>query len=418
MKTFLKLATKHRAANGKVKYLEFLTALEKTQHCASFLALVKDNPEYTRKQAQYIYAHGISKCRVCNNEARWFDREERFSNWCGVKCQNSDPIKLTKQLESHTQYHAKKKRNLNSEKKKHQSKLLTRITKKQIAYFQKLFDSFLYGVNEDKVIQAISEDMKPIWFNLNHDAYEYRKLIALGKIPIRAYCKNCEGELTAKHQGGWKTYCGNICANIANKDKRLSPEATTKMIKTLRKRFKIQANIDTMQAHLMRGVREKFGVANVSQVPEIALKQSLGKTKMKTYKLGKRTVKVQGYEPVALDYLQKWFKPKQLMVASEGKVPHVEYSLKDGTHFHYPDIFIPHKNCIVEVKSTYTGWGSKRTWLKLRAKSKAAKRAGYEYVVLLFTRKHKRIKLPEKWEAMNYESLISWITDLNIQVGA
>jgi hypothetical protein len=71
--------------------------------------------------------------------------------------------------------------------------------------------------------------------------------------------------------------------------------------------------------------------------------------KTKDYKLGKHIVQIQGYENFALDYiLSKGVKPKDIIVGDA--VPLIRY----GKHKHFPDIFIPRLNRLVEVKSTFT----------------------------------------------------------------
>jgi hypothetical protein len=95
-----------------------------------------------------------------------------------------------------------------------------------------------------------------------------------------------------------------------------------------------------------------------------------------------RSVRYQGYELIAADYLieEKGISPDEIVFSKDGGVPVIRYTLKSRGHVHYPDLWIPHLNLIVEVKSTYT-------YLADRAKNlnklTAARKAGFRYVLLV-----------------------------------
>ena len=66
-------------------------------------------------------------------------------------------------------------------------------------------------------------------------------------------------------------------------------------------------------------------------------------------------IKVQGYEPIALNHLINLGYTKEDLITSKTKVPEIWYSDLDGKiHRYYCDIFIPSENKIIEVKSTWT----------------------------------------------------------------
>jgi preprotein translocase subunit Sss1 len=138
----------------------------------------------------------------------------------------------------------------------------------------------------------------------------------------------------------------------------------------------------------------------------------------KEYKLGSKNVIVRGYEPYALDYLIyiRNICPKKIFVFTEKVVPIIKFTFRKKECRHYPDIFIPDKNLLIEVKSPYTfgfysnthlegdtpdGYG---LFLKNKAKCKAAKKEGFKYEVLLFKEKI-LIKLPKNWYNMKYEQV-------------
>lgn len=123
------------------------------------------------------------------------------------------------------------------------------------------------------------------------------------------------------------------------------------------------------------------------------------------YKLGKRTVQVQGYEPYALAHLVdvEGISPDRIRVGDD--VPVIKYfDAKEGkVRRHYPDIFIPSKNTLVEVKSPYLFLKGLRS---LKLKRKGAKAVGYKYRVCVISKETKhKITLPKGWYKMTTTQL-------------
>jgi hypothetical protein len=99
--------------------------------------------------------------------------------------------------------------------------------------------------------------------------------------------------------------------------------------------------------------------------------------------------KVQGYEPFALDALLKTYTEDQIKT-DRRDVPRIPYTVDEKQRYYFPDIFIPHVNTIVEVKSTWT--------LKCKAdnvdlKKKATKEKGYVYELWCFDGKGNRVSV-------------------------
>lgn len=128
-----------------------------------------------------------------------------------------------------------------------------------------------------------------------------------------------------------------------------------------------------------------------------------GRPKAKEYKLGRRQVSVQGYEPQALDLLQRRYSPVQIVVGKE--VPIFEYPIEGRTRRYYPDIFIPDENRIIEVKSTFTLCSNSATLSKIKRKRRAVLRAGYRFNLMVMTPSGSRIKLPDNWHTLDAEAL-------------
>ena len=124
-----------------------------------------------------------------------------------------------------------------------------------------------------------------------------------------------------------------------------------------------------------------------------------GRPIAKEYRLGRKTVTVQGYEPQALDLLLTRYKAKQIVVGKA--VPRFEYKIGDKTRRYFPDIFIPSETRIVEVKSLFTFLSSDLTLHNIKRKRKAVLAAGYRFNLMVMTKCGKRIKLPKDWHEMN-----------------
>lgn len=127
----------------------------------------------------------------------------------------------------------------------------------------------------------------------------------------------------------------------------------------------------------------------------------------KPYVLGKRNVTVQGYEHIALDFLQeRGVLPKNIHVESEGKVPMIGYRFQGKTRKHFPDIMVSRlggTSTIIDVKGVYTfglsdsNW--EHYWNSNKAKIRAALSQGFDYRFMLVD-KGKVVPLPKLWYTM------------------
>lgn len=100
---------------------------------------------------------------------------------------------------------------------------------------------------------------------------------------------------------------------------------------------------------------EKYGVENPMQNPIIAERNIKNSYKSKNYNFPSgNIVKVQGYEPHALDIILKMDIPEEDILTSRSKVPNINYVFDNKKHIYYPDIYLPKSNLIIEVKSDFT----------------------------------------------------------------
>lgn len=91
-----------------------------------------------------------------------------------------------------------------------------------------------------------------------------------------------------------------------------------------------------------------------------------------------KTIRVQGYEPQALDILLKTYDENNICVHKG--VPIIPYYLNDKRLMYYPDFFIPKENLIIEVKSEWTLNLHKET---NDLKFEAVKSAGYNFKLMI-----------------------------------
>ena len=72
--------------------------------------------------------------------------------------------------------------------------------------------------------------------------------------------------------------------------------------------------------------------------------------KSKDYVLNNINVKVQGYEPIVLDILKKYYQENNITVQNK----YLYYDFEYNKRRYYPDIILKNENILIEVKSTYT----------------------------------------------------------------
>lgn len=103
-----------------------------------------------------------------------------------------------------------------------------------------------------------------------------------------------------------------------------------------------------------RQCMEKYGVDHHSKRPEIFAKiqESAFNCKEYVFPSGRKT-KVQGYENIVLDFLIRKYREDDIQTSFENRLK-IDYYIEDEKHSYFPDIFIPSKNLIIEVKSNYT----------------------------------------------------------------
>jgi hypothetical protein len=133
---------------------------------------------------------------------------------------------------------------------------------------------------------------------------------------------------------------------------------------------------------------EKYGVENPNQSIEIQAKHQTNGYKHKDYMMPSGEIRrVQGFEPFALDDLLKLYTEEQILT-ERSSIPRIPYSINGESRFYFPDIYIPHENKIIEVKST---WTYACATDNIKEKAAATKENGYSYEIWIYNGKGERV---------------------------
>lgn len=212
-------------------------------------------------------------------------------------------------------------------------------------------------------------------------------------------CQLLETEYkTATAKMSFRCVCGNIGRNTMSKFQS-GQRCSTKACMDARKK---QTNLSKFGAISYTGTPEykerakatnliRYGTESPTQSPIVQAKIEKSGLRFKTYTFPSgRQVKVQGYEPLALDHLLKTFSEDQLLV-ERTEQPEIWYVGQDEKkHRYFSDIFIPNFNKIIEVKSKWTyARGMKQG--KLMKQKQAVIEAGYEYELFIFNDRNQRV---------------------------
>jgi hypothetical protein len=165
-------------------------------------------------------------------------------------------------------------------------------------------------------------------------------------------------------------------------------EIREKMKESMIKKYGVEnpSQNPEIQAKKIETNISRFGVPHAAQNKDIQIKSEENRNDyyFKNYIMPSGEIrKLQGYENFALDILIKIFNENQIITSREN-IPIIKYMYKGNEKVHFPDIFIPHLNKIIEVKSNYT---YKIDTDKILAKSNFAIKEGFDYEIWIFNNK-------------------------------
>jgi len=132
-----------------------------------------------------------------------------------------------------------------------------------------------------------------------------------------------------------------------------------------------------------RGMNDKEIDIVLNKFVEKNTKKIFNSCNYKEYKMPSgKIVKVQGYEPQALDILLKEYDENDIVIGVKNihnEIGKILYNYKNVIHKYYPDFYIKSTNTIVEVKSrwTYEKWKEKNI-----AKKNACEEQGFKFIMM------------------------------------
>jgi predicted Zn-ribbon and HTH transcriptional regulator len=128
----------------------------------------------------------------------------------------------------------------------------------------------------------------------------------------------------------------------------------------------------------------------------------------KPFKLGRRTVTVQGYEPIVLKHLLEEYRPAEIKVHGEN-IGNFNYIFQGSERITFPDFYIKKKDLFIEVKSTYTFTGY---YAKNKAKAKGAEALGINMDWYIAWESGKVLKLPRNWHTLRKAQVLKLLVPI------
>ena len=251
----------------------------------------------------------------------------------------------------------------------------------------------------------------------NHKNYNSKKYYdEFIKKPLENICDldGCDNQTKfINMRSGYRKYC---CVAHVNKSlnhrKAVSnrfmnkPEMLLSVQKTLRKRNSDVEYQKRVQSIRRETIKKRYNMSSSEFHRVKAFEQWKNKTDKERKEIGKKILetkkkngtlyqfdnfknswkeieifgeikKVQGFEPIVLEYLTKYFdfSSNDLFVGKD--VPRFDYIYKDGKiHKYFPDIYLKNYRLIIEVKSTWTY----KIFDKYEVKKKSVLDAGYNFL--------------------------------------
>jgi hypothetical protein len=366
---------------------------------------------------------------ICNCQSKDTKTFEKMVTGCGVKCKKcqrkeiQEKLKKTNLVKYGVECILKSKEIQNKIKETNIKKYGVEhaMQNKEVQEKQQLTTLNKYGVANTSQHENIKEQIKKTrnltsrynYDNLTINLREYKSELigytdtVLNKESIIKFKCKC-GNIKEKSFKCILDKGGSLCEECTelNKIKRMKStftakydchpskldETKEKQKDTNLKKYGVisVSQVEKFQEKIKKTNLEKYGCERPTQNPEIQENAQKNAKKFKEYKMPSGTIrKVQGYEPFALDTLVKTYTEEQIKT-DRRDVPHIQYEIDGKKKVYFPDIFIPHLNMIIEVKST---WTIKLHSNLVELKGDACKEKGYTYELWCFNSKGVRVEV-------------------------
>jgi hypothetical protein len=204
-----------------------------------------------------------------------------------------------------------------------------------------------------------------------NEASKKFEMLKLYRLP---YCDKCSLKVKEQHKQATnlKRFGFTNCA--------VSPEIKKRINETYLKKFGGHPKrTQEVQEKWTATCLEKYG-GHPNQNRELQIKSEFKGCHYKEFKFPSgRTVKVQGYEHLALEMLLQGY-TEDMIVVGKANVPTVEYWIHDKRHVYFPDIYLPTEHKLIEVKSEW----SMKFPTNVEEKALASIADGYAYEIWVY----------------------------------
>ena len=147
--------------------------------------------------------------------------------------------------------------------------------------------------------------------------------------------------------------------------------------------------VPEIQRKIKNTCLERYGTEYPMQSDILFEKYKVAGYKLKDYTLPSGIIiKVQGYEPLALNEIFKLYSENDVVIGRKN-IPKINYELDGKSRKYFPDIYIKSINLIVEVKSTYYFKKKKEETL---VKHETSKLNGFNHEIWIFNEKEQLIE--------------------------
>jgi len=166
-----------------------------------------------------------------------------------------------------------------------------------------------------------------------------------------------------------------------------------KCVITNQKRYGVNyaLQLEETKGKIKKTCLTKYGVSYPMQNAIVAEKSNRCAYRIKDYKLPSgNIIKVQGYEPFALDILVNENIKEDDIITSRKEVPEIWYIMNNKKRRYYVDIFIRSLNKFIEVKST---WTYQKDIHKIEAVKTKVKECGYIFECWIFNYKKEIVNI-------------------------
>jgi hypothetical protein len=325
------------------------------------------------KKFKYIVSYGAT-CDECKKQLSKERRKNTFKERYGVDCNleldsikerikktNLEKYGHTCSLSNKEIRDKVKKTWLNNYGVDNPNKCIDIINKTKQTNIRK------YGVDNPNKLESVIEKTK--------------------KTNLERYGVNCflqkeeviqKREDTCLKRYGFKKLFGNINFSEKRKETILNKYGVTQYMLT--PEFMIKKENSMMK---------KYGFKHALQCPKIFEKQQKTAFSRKKFIMPSGDIRlVQGFEPYALSELIKIYTEEQIKT-NRNDIPKINYLINESPHVYYPDIYIPHENKIIEVKSLWTYNKQKENVIR---KGEACIELNYNYELWIYDKKGKRLQ--------------------------